>query len=73
METTDLRLAAAKHLVGMNLPKDDKLIRLEYIKTKASETELKSLILDNSFTLHEEESTSILNDRFESYVNKTSN
>lgn len=70
MDTLELKKLAASKMITMELSKEDKIHNLDYIKTEATDTELKSFILDESYTEYVGEAKDILDSRFECHTFK---
>ena len=64
METNKLKLATAAFVCESKLSKAAKLQMMEFIKTQATDSQLKALMLDGEIVKLDEQAEQIVNDRF---------
>lgn len=69
MDKKQLSIICAGTIIESNLPKESKLQMLTFIKEEASETQLKTLLMDSKIVSNIDEITEeIINDRFENFL-----
>jgi hypothetical protein len=67
MKTVELKLLAGQIVVESKLSKSAKLQLLNWLKTEASESQVKAFLLDGGIVILDEQSEEIVNARFKNH------